>query len=62
MARASSPSLIGVGGGRKRADTEIADDLVVMLRVGSGNKPADAGQQSGYRQSLLLDLRPVGSD
>ena len=47
MARASSPSLIGVGGGRSVPDAEVADDLVVMLRVGSGNKPADAGQQSG---------------
>ncbi|MGX0984467.1 hypothetical protein [Bradyrhizobium japonicum] len=48
MARASSPSLIGVGGRRaQRADTEVAHDLVVMLVAGSGNEPADTPQQSG---------------
>jgi len=38
----------------QRADTETADDLVVMLIAGSGNEPADTGQQFGYRHFILL--------
>src|SRR6186713_1124158 len=47
-------------GRAKRADTEIADDLVVVLIPGFGNQPADASQQRGYRQCVLLGIRPVG--
>src|SRR3954466_3497063 len=39
----------------QRADTENADDLVVMLIARSRNQPADTGQQSGYRHFILLD-------
>lgn len=43
------------------ADPEAANDLVVMPIVGTGNQLADTGQQSGYWQVFLLDLRPAGN-
>ncbi|MGY4487932.1 hypothetical protein ACVWWR_007123 [Bradyrhizobium sp. LM3.2] len=62
MARASSPSLIGVGGGRSVPTPKFADDLVVMLVAGSGKEPANSGQQRGYWHFFLLDHPPLGSN
>jgi hypothetical protein len=45
-------------GRTQRADTEIADNLVVVLIPGFGNQPADASQKRGYRQCVLLGIRP----